>query len=363
LIPVAFDLRDPVRSGIARVARSLARSFAEQSQGRFRITLAGPRDRLQQLGAGEWSRDIASIVDWQGGRYSPRAQRDWKRVRRAVGDAVWYFPHWDIPLHAVPQQSIVTLHDLGHLRREVVPWHRGFIARRWMRHAVTRAARVTTATDFTRREITTQWPQVSNKIEVIPHGVDPFFFAPSILPVDLKTVVAQGPFMLSVGNLKRHKNLAIGPEVLARLPNMRWIVVGEWFSDWQPVERRAESLGVRGRIAYLGEQSDEAVNGLYHHAACLFFPSRHEGFGLPILEALAAGTPVVAGDYGTTREILGDAGWTCDPDAPGEFAAAVTAALSVGPVARERGRARAMQFSWSNSAARLASTIEDLNAA
>ena len=363
MIPVAFDLRDPVRSGIARVARSLARAFAEQSRGRFRITLAGPRRQLEGLGAQSWAPDVAAIVNWPAGRYSLRSQRDWRRVRQEVGEATWYFPHWDVPWYAMPDASVVTLHDLGGLHPGVVPWHRGLIARVWMRHALASATGVTTGTEFTCREIVARWPDVATKISVIPHGIDPAFFERADLPGDLVPLLARGPFMLSVGNLKRHKNLIMGVEVLARLPNIHWIVVGEWFPAWRDVERHAASLGVLDRLSYLGAASDEVVHALYHRAACLFFPSRHEGFGLPLLEALAAGTPVVAGNYGAVVETLGGFGWTCDPDSPEQFADAVRAAVGAGNEARAQRVAHARRFSWQQSASRLADMVQRIHAA
>ncbi len=371
MIPVAFDLRDPVRSGIARVARSLARAFVHQSNGRFKVTLAGPRAALHEIGAHEWGRQNGPdnqrprIVDWDADRYSARAEVAWGGVRRDVGDASWYFPHWDVPWHALPKTFVVTIHDLGHLRLPNVSVARRALARRWIRRAASHAGRITAVTRFTQRELLAKWPDLKDKIEVVPNGIDErFFAAPQPLPQAIASLLPAGPFMLSVGNLKTHKNLIAGPDVLASVPGLHWVLVGEEFPDWHAVDERAQQLGVASRMRVLGQQSDDILHALYHRAGCLFFPSRHEGFGLPILEALACGTPVVAGDAEGSAETLGSAGWLCNLDEPADFAAAVCAAIETGRHADRvaRGIARAREFTWEASAARLASIFENLNA-
>ena len=310
------------------------------------------------MGAGRWSPDIARIVDWTGGRYSSAAQRQWMRVHRAVGDAIWHFPHWDVPWYSLPQRFVVLVHDLGHFEPGVVAWHRRLVARPWIARAVGAASRVASVSEFTRNALLQRWPSLRNRVDVIRNGVDPYFFDASGHATSRLDAILRGQrFMLSVGNLKRHKNLVMGPEVLARIQGLRWLVVGEWYKDWQLVERRAEQLGVGDRIVVLGRLSDEDIRALYRDAVCVLFPSRYEGFGLPIVEALASGTPVVASDHPAVVETLGDAGWTCGADSPEQFAAAVKEAIGGRANVQARAIARARSFSWNESAARLAATI------
>jgi glycosyltransferase involved in cell wall biosynthesis len=363
VIPVAFDLRDPVRSGIARVATSLAQAVAQGARGRYQLVLAGPARQLEDLGASRWSSGVR-LVDWDAPRYSPRAELTWSRVRREVGPAVWYFPHWDIPWHALPPRFIVTIHDLGHLVLSDVSRARRAIARRWIARATHRATLIAAVTEFGRRQLTDRWPELGARTRVVPNGVDPRFFdAPPDLPGTIAARIGDSPYMLSVGNLKTHKNLAMGPEVLRRIPGLRWVVVGERFPDWVGVENRATELGVEDRMIVLDRQPDGVLHALYAGAACLFFPSRHEGFGLPIVEALACGTPVVAGNAEGSVETLGGAGWVCDVDDPDAFASAVSAALQDRGADAERRIARAREFDWSRSAALLMDMFEYASAA
>ena len=220
MIRVAFDMRDPVRSGIARVARCMPQAFtAADDSGEFEVTVAGPPRTIAELGAGRWRRP-PRVVPWDAGRLSAASALSWPGVNRAVGDATWYFPHWDVPWLANPRRSIVLVSDVIPL---VVPGAtsslRRLVARQWIRRSALNASLVAVSTEFTRSELIEIWPDLAAKTRVVPLGVDPHFFGtPAQLPESLRALVGRGAYMLSVGNRKAHKNLLMGPEVLARLP-------------------------------------------------------------------------------------------------------------------------------------------------
>lgn len=359
---VAFDMRDPVRSGIARVARSMARGFAENNvAGKYNACFCGPIDQLHELGAPGWGINPPHLVPWSAGRLSIAAELEWSRVSMAVKNSVWYFPHWDVPWVAHPQRSIVLLSDVIPIN---VPGAtsamRRHIARRWIRRSGNVATRIAVSTEFTKGEVLDIWPDFRQKIRVVPLGVDPFFFQePVPLPAKLQALAGRSGFMLSVGNRKTHKNLIMGPEVLARIPDLHWIVVGEPFVGWERVVARAETLQVGDRMHVLAPQPDTVLHSLYASSACLFFPSRNEGFGLPILEALASGTRVVAGAAGASIEVLGGHGAVCPLDDADAFAGAVNDARASGPPGAD-GRAHAARFTWKRSASRLAELVQEI---
>jgi glycosyltransferase involved in cell wall biosynthesis len=152
----------------------------------------------------------------------------------------------------------------------------------------------------------------------------------------------------------------MGVEVLSRIPGLRWVVVGDSYPEWEKVEALAAAAGVADRMIVLDRQGDETVRALYGAAAFLLFPSRYEGFGLPIIEAFASGTPVIASRTTSTREVLGDAGWLSDPDDAPAFSLAAREILALGPrraQVAERGRARAREFSWARAADSLARAV------
>jgi alpha-1,3-rhamnosyl/mannosyltransferase len=362
VIPVAFDMRDPIRSGIARVARCMARAFvAGNNASEFGVTLAGPSAPLARLGVDGWGCHSPDVVAWDASRLSPWADLQWPAVARRTKGAVWYFPHWDVPWLARPARSVVLVSDVIPL---MVPGAtsalRRKVARTWIRRSALKATRVAVSTQFTRSELLGIWPDLAGRVTVIPLGVAPEFFnVPAALPDTLRVIAELGPFMVSVGNRKPHKNLMMGPEVLARVPGIRWIVVGESFGGWDAVMERAATLGVTDRIHVLAPQPDAVVHALYAQAACLFFPSRNEGFGLPILEALASGTHVVAGAAGASIEVLGGHGAVCGLDDPDAFAAAVSAVVSAGPPS-SAGRSHAATYSWERSAHILAGVVREI---
>lgn len=366
MIHVAFDLRDPERSGIARVASSLARALAASldREPSNRFTLCGPLGELERMGARSWSRQGVHLVNWPGGRHSAQSQIHWNTVRRQAADATWFFPHWDVPWFALPRRYVVMVHDLILLRvPDATTPARRLLARHWIQHAVARAARIVVPSRSTARDLATLLPSAESRTVVITEGVEPRFFAsarPPALPPDIAQFAAGQPFMLSVGNRKRHKNLSPGVELLSKMSSLRWIVVGERYAGWDDIERRAANAGVSGRMLVLDRCSDDVLCALYAHALCLFFPSRMEGWGLPVVEAIASGTPVVCSNAGSLPEAAGSCAILCDPDDTPGFERAIQALLSaprrqpVECVDRVRG------MTWASAAEQLLHVIQEV---
>ena len=356
MISVALDLRDPQRSGLARVASSIAEAFVRGFSDEFSIVLAGPASTLRAMGATAWGR--CRIVDWSSGRYAPLDWR-WNRVRAKTGRAIWYYPHWDVPLNAMGDPYVMTMHDLAHLK---LPGHsrlKQVVARQWIARSLARARWIMAGSRYSADEAIEVWPEIAPRTSVVYHGVDGRFFGapPAIPPHAVERIPGASPFMLSVGIRKERKNLAIGVEVLRAVPDLRWVVVGDWYPEWETVARAARHAGVAERMIVLERQDEETLRALYAGAAFLLYPSRYEGFGLPIIEALASGIPVIAATTTSTGEVLGGAGWACDPDDVPCFVRSAREILALGARRRdvvERGRARAREFTWERSAGGLA---------
>lgn len=317
--------------------------------------MAGPLRALEELGARSWG--PSRLLDWPSGRYA-LFDVPWTSVRRAAAEAIWYFPHWDVPFFHPPARFVVTIHDVAHLRLNEVSRTKAFLARRWMDRTLAQADWVTTISQFSARELRSEWPDVAQKLSIVPNGVDEAFFAaaPS-LPADLGARMKGTAFMLSVGIRKERKNLRVGIDLLRAIPGLNWVVVGELFPEWARVEAAARDAGLLERIITLDRQPETTIRALYRNAAFLLFPSRYEGFGLPILEAFAAGTPVLASNVTSIPEVAGDAGWLCDPDDVPCFVRSARDILDLGTrraAIAERGVARARGFSWERAAEGLA---------
>ena len=190
------------------------------------------------------------------------------------------------------------------------------------------------------------------RIRVLPLGADLVqFHTPQPAPLaDWETRMAGRQVIISVGSVAERKNLAMLPDFLVRLRAAGWPVTLVRIGDELPSALARELRGVLGpELLELGKVSAEHLAGAYQRAALLIFPSRLEGFGLPVLEAMAAGCPVVCSDASSLPEVGGDAALYFGPDDNGAAAAQAEILLRGGEARGERiraGRARAERFSW-----------------
>jgi glycosyltransferase involved in cell wall biosynthesis len=221
---------------------------------------------------------------------------------------------------------VVTVLDLAVLR------HPGMFnqwSRRYSRFAVPRvvqaAAAVITISEFTRQEVIEVLGTSPEKVHAIPIAVEE--------PFTPDGPRAEGDYVLSVGTLEPRKNLARVVEAAQRVGAELRVVGAE---GWGGVE-------VDG---WVGRVSDEELAALYRGARCLVYPSLYEGFGLPVLEAMACGTPVVTSGGGATEEVAGAAAVLVDPLDVDAIVAGVTEALARGEELRAKGLERAKAFSW-----------------
>ena len=330
------------------------------------VRLLGQPGPLREFVRDVGSSGVVEVVDYPGGFYSPRTQLAWvlnSATRSISAPGVAFFPHYDAPLAAVPCGSVVTVHDLTHFRvpELFASWRRA-AASVLLRRAVGQATRVLTGSEATRRDLVERIPACEGKVRVVPYGVSSFWHAAP--GVGARSAGVDVPFLLCVGNRKPHKNLVTAVEVLARVrrehPDMRLVIVGAVYHGWEAVLHRARALGVASAIVDLGSVDDAELRTLYARCEALLFPSLYEGFGLPVLEAMACGAPVVSSNRASLPEVIGDAGVLIDPLDATTMADAVLR-LRRDRSLREslivRGRERASNFTWSDTGRRTVDTL------
>ncbi|MEO7069209.1 MAG: glycosyltransferase family 1 protein [Nostocoides sp.] len=213
-----------------------------------------------------------------------------------------------------------------------------------------RAAAVITVSEFSADECVRHLG--ISRPHVIPNGVDPRFYdAPPTSAEVLATHGIRIPFVLCAGGATRRKNLAAlaaaWPRVRSQHPGLTLVLTGP------PDPRRTALFADLDGTVLPGRLPNSLLPGLVAAAGCLVVPSLYEGFGLPALEAMAAGTPVVASRASSLPEVVGDGGWLVTPDADG-LADGIGQVMAGGPeveAATARGRARASRFTWERSAA------------
>lgn len=281
----------------------------------------------------------------------------------AVRNALWrvrcdvfHAPHYVVPL-LPPRATVVTIHDLIHLKR---PEHRTLAKRLYattmLRRAMRAARVVLTVSESVRNDLAAFAPQHAGKVRAIPNGVEERFLAPVPVADVARVRRAAGldaPYVLFLGNDKPHKNLdgllaAFGAVARAGLTH-RLVLAGGGPGRREARRQAAREAGVADRLVDLGLLLEADVAPLLAGASALAMPSFLEGFGLPVLEAQAVGTPIVCSDRGGLPEAGGDAALYADPDDPGALANTLVRLLTDADLAARlsaQGRERAHAFTW-----------------
>ncbi|MGA2399443.1 MAG: glycosyltransferase family 1 protein [Steroidobacteraceae bacterium] len=248
---------------------------------------------------------------------------------------------------AARMPNVLTVHDFTYEER-AGGW-RAF-AQHWQKsQAIGRSSTVVCVSESTRQDFRRRFPAYrQSPVEVIHHGVEPHF-APD--PNPASGLRDQPEYVLFVGRRDPYKNFWLVVEAVKQLGTLMLTIVGPPLSI---DEQTRLDLEIRGRYSIRSHVDDVQLVNLYRNAFALAFPSRYEGFGFPVIEAMACGCPVVALNISSIPEVAGDAAILLDADAPELLVAALEDIRSVG--AREalvrRGMAQAARFSWADAAAK-----------
>ena len=266
------------------------------------------------------------------------------RLLRRLGAALGHF-QYALPIR-LGCPAVVTIHDLSFERdRSLMGRKDRLVFRTLVPRAARRAARVLTVSERTRRDLTELYGIPKERIVVTPNGVDPAF-----TPGEPSNRLLPGSYALLVGAVQKRKNplAALAAATAAELP----LVVAGPAKDAE-LARKLERRGAR----VTGYVPQEELVELYRGAACVLQTSRYEGFGLPVLEALACGIPVVAVDEPALREVGGDAAIYASE---ATLADAIRQALAEREQRSAAGIARARLFSWEAAARRTLAVYQEI---
>ncbi len=344
MITVAIDAEHTrqTSAGTARASCSLVKALVERDDIRTVVIGGGP-----VLDRGTLRKRITTAK--QDFLWYPLLGR-MKAAR--MGANVYHCPTPRAPVTRGRLPLVVTVHDLVPVLfpETMTPWSR-FYTKATLARVLDAADRIVTPSADTANDLTTHLGIRPERISVVWNGVDKVFFsdAPQDRPIAER-------YVLFVGTPEPRKNL---PRLIDAMAILRE----------RGVERKLVIAGGGGwghvkiddAVAHLtGRVGDEELLALYAHADCLALPSLHEGFGLPAVEAMAAGTPVVAGSKGALPEVVGNAGVMVDPYDAAAIASGIERSIAERDRLVKAGRRRAVQFTWEKAAASMSAIYRSL---
>ena len=277
------------------------------------------------------------------------------RALRRLRPALAHFNYVVPPAYRGP--AVVTVHDLSFERHPGLMRPRDLLFfRTLVPRSARRADRVLAVSERTKQDLVERYGIAEDRIVVTPNGVDPIF-RPDGGATD------RSPYALFVGGIQPRKDPLGAIEALGLLNgDLKLVLVGAEKRGGDQVRAAVRRLGLGSRVEFAGHVEPEELAALYRGAACLVFPSRYEGFGLPVLEAMASGTPVVAAATGALPEIAGDAAVLVEPGDPAALAGGIEQALADRERLVAAGLERASRFKWADTARRTLDVYRELTA-
>jgi glycosyltransferase involved in cell wall biosynthesis len=368
-VRIAIDARKYRDFGIGTYIRNLVHQLARIDRTTEYVLLCRPQDQA----------DLADIapnfraVPESAPPYSVAEQiRIPMAVRREHAD-LFHAPHYVLP-PLINCRSVVTIHDTIHLMfPEYLPGRLAYAYARtslWL--ATHRSNRILTVSETSKSDILRRFRVPADKITVVYNAIDERLSeAPPEEAFDRVRVRYQlrDPFALYVGNIKPHKNLERLIDAFDRLrrepgfDSLKLVIIGDEISKYQGLRRAVHQHKLHKHVRFFGFVAVDTLSVLYRLASVFVFPSLYEGFGLPPLEAMASGTPVVTSNVSSLPEVVGDAAILVDPYDPDSIAEGMKLALSDGGL-REglvaRGLAKVREYSWERSAAQIREVYEEV---
>jgi len=287
-------------------------------------------------------------------RYPMSAFNGWwlqRNTSESTG-AIWHSTYFTSPRHW-PGPKVVTVHDMIYeLYPQMFSSRAENGVREQKRHCVTDADAVICVSENTRQDVLEIYGLHTDKVHVAPNGFSPVFKRlPDLTP--LPSGMA-GPFLLYVGARSHYKNFNGLLEAFSRWrerDSVSLVVVGQAWSGSE--EQKIRELGISGRVLLQQNIGDIALRNLYNRALALVYPSLYEGFGIPLLEAMACGCPVICANTSSIPEVVGDAGIYFDPQNTEEIIDVMDYLIKHSDTVTElckRGLNRVSQFSWERTA-------------
>jgi glycosyltransferase involved in cell wall biosynthesis len=354
-------------SGVVRYTDDLLRALAPRLKDDLTVFLTRAEDGLNGLPIRRVRAPFSTPNEY--------ARALWEQglvpiaVRRSRAE-LFHSPNYILPV-GLRCPTVVTVHDLAFLQPELHRLRSHLYLTVLASIAIRKATRVICVSNHTRDQLLMHFPRAAPKVRVIGEGVNAAFRPqPADMVRSFRASVGLGPdepYVLFVGTVEPRKNL---PRLIRAFESAlrdsdaghRLLIVGGWGWKAQPVQEAYRGSGVRHRITFAGYVPDRLLPAAYSGADVFAYPSLHEGFGLPPLEAMACATAVLTSTATAIPEVVGDGAVTVDPEDDDAIAAGLARLMTCRAVRDEyvaRGLRRAAGFSWEGVAERTLRVYEE----
>jgi len=367
-VKIAIDIRRMTEFGVGTYIRNVVRTLGRLDH-ETKYFLIGTPAKVEEIGALPPNFHTIPLL---APERSLQGYREFRTALKRLDCDLVHIPNLFSVPRALPCPYVMTVHDmLEHMAR--AREQNGFwrsIYFQTTKRVLAGAARIFAVSNFTRNEIEKLFEIPSERIEVVYNAIDERFLRGHASEADRDLIARRYqvtyPFLLYAGRISPHKNVVRMIEAFSALktelerdqtlPDLKLIIIGDDLSGNPDLRRTVVRSGVQNDVRFLGFIPIEVLRIFYDEAKVFVFPSLYEGFGLPPLEAMAHGTPVVTSNVSSLPEVVGNAAVLVNPENVFEIMRALHRVLtdqSLRVRMKERGYQQAAKFSWNTSVRRI----------
>jgi len=374
-VKVAIDIRRITQFGVGTYTRNVVRALARIDHYNQYVLLGSPQEAAE-IGSLPSNFTCVALVEPDN---TPKGYFECRATIKRLRCDIAHIPHlFSIPRN-LPCPYVITVHDVlehmygageGSGLRRSLHFH-------FTRHVLKGAKRILAVSKFTKSEIEKLFAIPSQRIEVIYNAIDERFLRGHATEADRQILAERYlvtyPFLLYAGRISPHKNLVRIIEAFSALKaqlekqslhaDLKLIIIGDELSKHPDLRRTVIRSGVQNDVRFMGFIPIEMLRLFYDAAKVFVFPSLYEGFGLPPLEAMAHGTPVITSNISSLPEVVGNAAVLVNPENVFEIMRALHRVLldqSVRDKLSQRGYEQVKKFSWDASAQRILAVYEEV---
>ncbi len=374
-VRIGVDIRRVADFGVGTYIRNVVRTLGRLDHDNEYFMIGDP-ERVREIGALPENFHVVPFFDLED---SPKGYIGLRRLLREHGCDLVHIPHLSWVPQRLPCPYLVTVHDvLDFMYRE----HNGTGMKRALhfyctRYVLSHAARVFAVSNFTKKDVERVFGISGDRVEVIYNAIDERFRLGHATEEERQFIAERYqvnyPFLLYAGRISPHKNVVRIIEAFSalkaeldkegRFPDLKLIIIGDELSKHPDLRRTVIKSGVQNDVRFLGFVPIEVLRIFYDAAKIFVFPSLYEGFGLPPLEAMSHGTPVVTSNTSSLPEVVGNGAVLVNPENVFDIRRALHRVLidqSLREKLKQRGYEQAARYSWEASVRRIRDVYEQV---